>query len=1179
MTENTMRQPQERRDMLVIKASAGSGKTYTLTKKYIEQLLLRRDASGKLVLRNDKEYFRHILAITFTNKATDEMKRRIIKELHQLATDVTQSNYYDDFCTLCDEQTVQGLQQAAQRALNEILFNYSAFNVSTIDSFFQTILRNFARELDRDYNYEVQIDEEYAVKAAYHNFLLTLGNDRRRAGKPQATTIEQWVRDLIKMNVDEQKGWNFFSNGLLIKFAENINKEMFRNNIDDIRDYLSSTDEHGNRMSDLTKIQRFKQLLIKAAQHYQKAYETPVDTSSLLARLGVDINDFSGSKALKKVMANGLISSKDGPSKSLRAASPDNIHTYFLKNRCPNDEACRQILDTALAMIRNYDYWQLLVTMQRNLGQLGLLGIIDEKLEEYRKDNNCILIADTNELIGRVVRSSNQLKAVPFIYERVGTWINHYMIDEFQDTSHQQYENFLPLLYESLAHGYFNMIIGDAKQSIYRFRNADPSLFRESINRNFNRYAKFDDLKTNYRSVPAIVSFNNALVELMLKHYCPDYDPNNDTPHTGVKNNRLLSTYDPGNNRAFSQHQHKSSPQGYVRLVTQNDEGEDITRDDVLQRLPHDLIELHQRYRWNDIGILVSRREEGNDVVETLLNHNKRAQAQGDDIIPVVSDESLLLKNSPAVRLLVSMLRFIDLTQYVLPEEAETEDDERLNTDKDRKSLINRKRMSNQRLYSVLSDFVSMVAQLHEPTDTQLGEALQECFSRHEKYEPGNEKHLMDEYARRLDSMLPDTHEHTLSLVTIVDHLIEATLQASVAKDDKETAFLMAFQDCVLDFAQRHSGGTVREFLQYWDKKSAKLTVASAANDDAVTVMTIHKSKGLEFDCVVIPFAWWELDSNSIEHNLWMHRQWWDEHHIGETILGGIPESSYCPDDVPPLIYMNKKALQQAAYHLPPLQDFLDSQKADNLIDNLNKTYVAFTRPREELLIFTARKSTKTNELVTLLNDLAPKIEGMTQSQDGTYEMGAPRTELKEMEQTARTVAMPPYRPTGQATSITVKLQRPQSEAPAAGLQLHQLLERLRTSNDIDRVMALGKRRGIVRDNELRWNQATIQNLLNALCFNADTAPWFSPENTIYNERTIVTTIGNKRENYRPDRVVVTPAGEVVVVDYKFGTPQAKHQQQVRQYMALMHQMGFSAVKGYIAYLEPDQKPRLTTVV
>ena len=221
--------------LLVIKASAGSGKTYNPAPHYITQLLFTTTDDGTLRLRTQQCYHRHILAITFTNKATNEMKRRILKELYQLATDPEHSNYND----LSEPAGGYGpLQKAAKRALNDVLFRYGAFGVSTIDSFFQSILRNFARELDRDYSYEVEIDEKFAMQQAVHQFLLSLGHTAQRSGSHQ-TNVEQWVKEFIKRRVQRNGNWDFFNNEKdLVEFAMKTTSEEFGNNMTAVCEYL-----------------------------------------------------------------------------------------------------------------------------------------------------------------------------------------------------------------------------------------------------------------------------------------------------------------------------------------------------------------------------------------------------------------------------------------------------------------------------------------------------------------------------------------------------------------------------------------------------------------------------------------------------------------------------------------------------------------------------------------------------------------------------------------------------------------------------------------------------------------------------------------------------------------------------------------------------------------------------
>ena len=499
---------QPNKGLLVIKASAGSGKTYTLAKLYIEQLLFHSNDNGKLTLRHQPDYHRHILAITFTNKATDEMKNRIVKELFILSQGVKDSEYYNYFSERCTEDALNGMQQAAREALVSILFNYSDFTVSTIDSFFQSILRRFARELDRDYNYEIQVDSDYAIAAAVHSFLLSLGRDARRAGKPRSTAIEQWVRDLISNKVEQNEDWNFYKGTDLTSIAENIEKEIFSSRMKELRKYLSRTDQDGNIVTDLKKIQTFQQMLIKAREFYKDQYQNGYigRMSDIMDRHGFNEDNLNKKQPLYTfLLANKMQVEGSKPSEILRNLTTENIDDKFKGGYLPSASAAAEILQLANEVARSYDLWQLTGNIAKEVGKLGLLGAIDEKLEEYRKDSNTILIADTNQLISDIIGKDPD-NSVPFIYERAGTWINHYLIDEFQDTSLKQYQNFLPLLFESLSHtdNNFNMLIGDGKQSIYRFRNADPAIFRDLIGIDFATKGLHEDtLPTNYRSLPA----------------------------------------------------------------------------------------------------------------------------------------------------------------------------------------------------------------------------------------------------------------------------------------------------------------------------------------------------------------------------------------------------------------------------------------------------------------------------------------------------------------------------------------------------------------------------------------------------------------------------------------------------------------------------------------------------
>ena len=1191
---NANNQPQN--GLMVIKASAGSGKTYTLAKLYIEQLLLRPSESGKMILRHRPDYHKHILAITFTNKATDEMKRRIVKELYQLAQDIKESDYYSYFAERCEPDAFNGLQQAAQEALNSILLNYSTFMVSTIDSFFQSILRNFARELDHDYNYEVQIDQDYATKIAVRNFLMALGRDHERTGKKTTTAIEKWVMEFIRINMQQSSDWNFFAGKALTEFAENINSELFRNHLKSIRTYLSKKDdEEGKVVTDLSKIQRFVQLLIKGRNHYKTRYTTLYTDrmADIMQRHNIPVTNLHKKWFLLDFLYAGAMASGKDLNDACRQPTNEKLLKQFTGKFVPSDDALAEITTLCNELTADYDRWQLLDSMINDVGLLGLLGAIDDKLEEYRKDTNTILIADTNELIYRLIgsprdkkddnkKNNNDDTIIPFIYERTGTWINHYMIDEFQDTSRKQYDNFLPLLKDSLSNGLdnFNMIIGDSKQSIYRFRNADPSLFRDAIDLDFSNQPMFQDtLPTNYRSARAVVDFNNALFELIVNHYAPA--GNSDAVADIVRR-----TYMPtGELSDFQQKKHITDPQGLVCVITKDTAGMILKEaQQVLDMLPDYLLELHQRYDWRHIGILVNTKAEGADIVARLLEHNHQSPA--DKQINVMSDESMLLRSAPTVRRVISILRFIDLVQYHHQEELEDEEEEQL--EESIKSFANKKRLSNQRLNQALSKFIAKLAKT-ETTDAQIaGDILDETFNElpSEKEMPLEE--LMDKYADELKRLLPPTGTNALTLNTIIEHVLSCIMDESSKKD---TAFLLELQSCANQFTMSSPGGTVREFLRYWDQHKDSLTVAATSTGNSITVLTIHKSKGMEFDCVILPFVKWEIATNSQEHIYWMPKDYWLEDGCGAHLFDDVTNAEYDDDIVPPLLPMRRKKLEN--FTDGGFGKFVVQQQSNTLIDNLNKTYVAFTRPKEELHIFAynydPNKSPANENAGQLVGRLAPDVPKIVKNENGWLQLGAPRTihktleekqqeaemrkkkekEGKKLDEPPTPIDMPPYHVSPSPGVVRVKLPREVTASASEGIRIHDMLSRIKYPSDAPKALRQAQYHGIIGQPGCPWSLQDAQKLLEQLFTQPETTAWWAEDNVVYSERNLEGFNDNK--NKRPDRIVRRPDGTIIIIDYKTGRPHHKDIEQVNKYMERMRLLGHKRVEGYLLYINPEE--------
>ncbi len=1147
--------------MQVIKASAGSGKTYTLARRYIEELLFVVEFSGTVTdgkaeykikkLRTEKDYYQHILAITFTNKATNEMKRRIVDELSILAKDPNGSDFYKNEWKGKLPCSKDDLKLAAKNALSAILFNYSDFKVSTIDSFFQGVLRSFARELNRDYNYELMLDGDYAAAVAAHNFLLSLGDTARRTGKGKSIP-EKWVEQYIRDRVNEDKGWKTIfgsDDGSLSDFAKKINNEFFREHMDELKAYLA-----GN-VGEFEYITEFTKLLKDKAQKYEAEYNAPhwqQDFLSICSNAGLKESDFH-KKWILHNMFNGEPCTEDSQRKF--STKENSLEKQFNKGAYAKvtDGDLEKIHTLIAARLKCFDYSELLKDMAKRLSYVGLMGEIGKKLEEYRQESNTVLIADTNELIGRVVKGSD----TPFIYERTGTWINSYMLDEFQDTSRKQYDNFKPLLNESLAGGNADLVIGDSKQAIYRFRNADPSLFREEIDKDFAGYLMQENLDTNWRSHNSIIKFNNEFTKRMLEVF---------------KDYKLLEkTYKPTGND--SDYQQKVSPPkekkdaGLVRVHFGYEKGKDVTGD-----LIEHLLDMHKRFDWKDINILVNERADGKTIVDAIMNHNR--DCDKDKVIPVVSGEMMRLSQSNAVRRVIGMLRFIDLTSYAIAEDA-MDDATLKQMENDVKARAARTRMKKQRQFSVLEAFESKVGEAQAGNRNlkpdEVGTLLNDCFKDAKAKAQGTEIEQMNKYAQELNDRLPDQNTRTMSLVNIVEHLVKSL---SEEERDTERLFLYALLNYVVEFASQRNGGTVREFLRYWDQKKDTLTVPDAGNIDAIQVYTIHKSKGLEADCVVIPIADWDLDTGR-DKEYWVDRKTW-LNSGGKALLDEVAPGKWTEDMVPPILVMNKKKTRNLQW-LPLFGSIVNRQDEDVLIDNVNKTYVAFTRPRKELHIYCVGNEPRVTPttynmgrvLRSIIRDSSDHM-GFAQVVEGRqYDWGAPMPELKR-DDTNKDKDSIPELPAYEVSKHSVDVTLPVDDAPGAlmtsekGTRLHAVMSRLSYASQLEKVLGYCERRGIISTREKSELHAFLENRLEQEPY----AQWFADDNVVYNERTMLVLEHDEKSTIRPDRIVRHQDGSFTIVDYKFGAADKEHSSQVRGYMNHLARVTGCTVRGYLWYID-----------
>lgn len=1120
----------------VIKASAGSGKTYQLTYAYIK-LLLGYKSKGhyRLANENHRERHRHILAVTFTNKATGEMKERIVKELAILAGKVEgkESPYMKDLCRDFGGESVENIRNAAYRAMVDLLFDYTNFNVSTIDSFFQMILRTFARELKMSYNYDIEIDDDYAIGVGVNEFLSGLahehGIERDDKDKKRVRRVKSWIKEFVKNEVKDGTGkWNIFSASeetdmsstsynkgkgdiSLDKFVRELQKEELHKHLDTLVDYLGYD---GYTEGNVDYIVNFKAILNERLKTLRTELNGAVEQifaiSSAEGWTADYINRNGGAWWLKQMFEDKDHKIPEKTDVAKIRSTIAKIGSMFTKSSRKNAEPLSSIAQTRIAELLNVmaDSWRkclIIKDLHRNVFMLGLLGEINRYLSKFRQENDLILLGDTNELLRRIINNEE----TPFVYERVGIWLSHFLIDEFQDTSRSQWDNMKPLLYNSCAEGSDNLIIGDEKQCIYRFRNADPSLLRTEVGKQFTVCQTDGARSINWRSTPAVIDFNNrffpkvAALHGLQEEYAnveQDISPSKHYHNTGYVEVNVIETKKKATGDDGAEEDGKS-----FKAIVLN----------CLPELVKDLVS--RGYKYSDIAVLTNTKNEGNDVVNRFLQYNT-TRPDGEVTINVVSNESLMLNSSPAVRLIVSHLRYLDTKQ---PRRKDADDAKLAKGDK------------ADYMHRVLREYETQIFKQHRSP----GEALEQCFATVPRVVNGEE-----ESALSLKALLPDNTE-SFNIVSITEHIIAQNITESDL--ESENAFIQAFQDCVVDFSSRHNA-TIHEFLRWWDNGGNKTSINSPDGQNAINVLTIHKSKGLEFKCVILPFCNWDIAGK--DELLWIPRQ--------KVLESGILEGIN-PDYVPPILPLMPK--KDMALEESGLRGYVGEKMRSRIIDGMNKTYVAFTRAVDEMYIFTPPKKLSKDKKSTSDTEMASLLGCLEFDENGRYSIG--RKGRKDAEKENRCVyskKMPLYR----VNDIKMEYVTPDvygNEQRERGTRLHNVFKRIRYKDDADAALRYYRARGVISSADYDDDRRTVLEALE----DSRVQEWFAHGNRVYNERNMVK--GLKKS--RPDRFIVTPDGRTIVIDYKFGDKHYKsYSEQVKNYMNILAEAGFENIEGYLWY-------------
>ena len=1089
--------------ILINKASAGSGKTYTLVKEYLIMLLGKKTEGGNYILdKHPNDNHRYILAITFTNKATEEMKSRIVETLDVLASNPDESPYITDLTTMLGASK-DDISKSAGIAERQMLEDYTNFNVCTIDTFFQKILRTFAYEVNLSSNYGVELNDEYVVELGVNNLKTRLHDESGKKNK----SLSHWLWMFVQDSIKNGSSWDVFYkpkskktvDNSLYNFAKVLTNEVVKKNSKQLFDFLA----------DPKNIQAFNVALNSGITNLISEVKECVDEIfKMLEGPGIKANkNFTNFLDALNNSANPFLI-KDLDKKVEKKIADQS---FVNKNSASvNDIAICDCLTQILDNNTVYASYKKILDLTY---QLGLLGDINASMQDFTNENNTILLSGTNDIVKRIIDGCE----TPFIYERIGMYLHNFLLDEFQDTSRMQWENLLPLVRNGLANGHDSLIIGDVKQSIYRFRNSDPQLLHSQLKVDFsNDSIKYNEGRSiNWRSARNIVHWNNAFFQFLSMALNMDEFYADVEQEVSPKNEKL-----PGHVVVARREipDKKKDTDGSNDCEIKNDDNSNDNdlnfKEWAIEKMIVDLQSLLARgFKQKDIAVLSNTNREGQLAISRIMKWNIE---NPDKQMKVVSEESLLVISSPAVRIVVNILKMLDRC------EAHNED--------------------GREMPMVLRRFE---ANRSEGMDTS--EAFEDAIV-------SKDEDIAD-YIDRL---------YETSKSACLDSVVEQIIKSQLSKQmtEENTPYLLAFLDSVVDFMSRY-GSNIHHFLKWWDKVGPGLSISSPDNIDAIRVITIHKSKGLQFPCVLIPMFDWNFDQSSIE--------WIETAGFKDKLPKGVA--------IPPIVPVkrdNKSTLFD--------NEFKEIARS-NIMDSLNKTYVACTRAQYELIIYTENNKELGLQLSQFLEtcrnnaDIAPTPTENCDP-DVVYELGKPmlRSDIPALNSDDNALPdnvesriMPPY-------SVVSDVDRWKLTSPDiiidvrgttrwVGEMLHKVMERVRTPKNLKKAFGRALHRGMITEEEHDEYLALLSKRL------ADprVADWFANDNRLMLERSV--TIGGNGQK-RPDRVVMKPNGEIIIVDYKFGDRSddndTKYKRQVAGYKrAVCDALGCrpGCVSGYVWYI------------
>lgn len=1029
----------------IYNASAGSGKTFTLVKEYL-----------KIVLQaKTDDAYRKILAITFTNKAVEEMKGRIVASLSDFAKDEVPPRTEALIKVLRDETglSLATIKDKSRAIIKNIIHNYAAFDISTIDKFTHKVIRAFAHDLNLPVTFDVSLESENLLQEAVDAIIAKAGEN---------DVLTSLLVDFSLSKTDDDKSWD-------------ISYELFETG------RLLINENHRNELS------QFHDKSIEEFLFIKEKLKHAVDTlehecivlgnslNELLENNGIDPKSFSAGHFPNHI---GYIINNELKSTHKKYREHDDIKVNkTAKDRDAIESLTPQLLSVLAQVYANYEKKNFYTAFLKNITPLSLLNSISQELERIQKEQNVLSISEFNAIIHKEIQS----QPAPFIYERLGERYRHFFIDEFQDTSSMQWNNLIPLIDNALAGQDMAgdagslMIVGDPKQSIYRWRGGKAEQFI-ALAKEDNPFSNPDkamvQLGKNFRSYSEVIDFNNSFFAFLADEFSnEDYK-------------ELYATY--------SRQEHNSKVGGYVNIsflpeILANDDEEAEGKDERYLAATLAAIKDIQAkgFAYKDIVLLTRKRQPGVLLANYLTENG----------IKILSSETLLIENATEVKLIITLLRYLKSNENI---EAKA-----------------------QFLYFAGKNRASDIHTFIKDGMTK-----------------GDEQEL-EAYLREQGIAISFSACRKKSLYEAVETIIGAFI-----KESSNQSYVQYFLDLVLERDVRVQSG-IADFLEYWDNNGSKFSIPSPEGDDAVRIMTIHKSKGLEFPVVIFPFAE-ENYSLAPRSKMWLD--------IDDETLG-----------LQKALIDSKREVSEYGENAAALYE---AKSQEELLDNINILYVALTRAEEQLYIITNRNFTTRGELTNNMSSYFIKFlqqKGVFDNLKNTYEFGDGQRLSAEEEHidNQKLIEVVPQRLNMEAVKIarreSLMWDTQRGKAIEFGNVMHEIFAFIENRHDIPKAIMKATESGLITIAQRDDVAETLQQVVS----HPQLKEYFSEGVTVFNERSI---ISHGMSNIKPDRVAVRD-GKAWLLDYKTGAHQPKYEKQLNEYASALQSMGFTIAGKALIYI------------